>query len=412
MLATAAAVSQSFGRFTYSLLFTEIRDDFGISNSVGGALGSLSLLAYLLGSVLVSVTVVRVGMSLTAKLGLAGVLAALALLAWSPHVALLAVALVLAGVASAGVWVTVPGIATEVLGVAKRGVAAGCVTAGVGIGLVAASVIEAATEHGHWRLVYLVELVIGVVAMVWLVAVMRNAGLRTTVAIPAVVRSETLTGHTSRWHDSFNALASIPAWRSITLAYGLFASVISLVLTFTVARLTEDAKLGATIAAVSFSLIGVGSIIGGPLLGAISDRFGARRGSAVGLLIALGSTTAIATGNQASALTGAFFFGVAFTGVISAFITRISAHLDGDAFGAAYGLATIAFAAGLAIGPQVGGVAADWFDSFLPAFVLAIAVCAVCLVLTGTGDDPPKPRPPAPAVPPPVASPATPASHR
>ena len=35
----AVAVSQSFGRFSYSVLLTDIRADLGISNTIAGTLG-------------------------------------------------------------------------------------------------------------------------------------------------------------------------------------------------------------------------------------------------------------------------------------------------------------------------------------------------------------------------------------
>ncbi len=378
-ITTAVAVSQSFGRFTYSLLFTDIRDDFALSNTVAGALGSLNLLAYVLGSVLVSTTVVSIGMGRTVRFGLFGVVLSLGLLAWSPTIALVTITMVIAGVAAAGVWVTAPGIATEVLGAARRGVAAGWITGGVGLGLVLASIINALTSEGRWRIVYLVELLIGVVAVIALALTTRHLGKHTPTAKPQ---------KQSRLRHAFDVLKSVPAWRLTVAAYGLFAAVISLVLTFTIARLTEDAELSSTTAAIAFALIGVGSVIGGPLLGAIADRLGSRRTIALGLVIAAVGITAIATGNAIAALAGTFTFGIAFTGIVAGVAAYFSGHLDGEAFGAAYGLVTIVFGAGLAIGPQVGGLAADLFDSFLPAFVLAIGACVLGLVLNGWGDDP------------------------
>ncbi len=392
-LAAAVAVSQSFGRFTYSLLFTDVRDDFSLSNTIAGALGSLNLLAYLLGSVLVSATVARVGMGRTTRFGLFGVVVTLALLAWSPSVVLVAVAMVLAGGATAGVWVTAPGLATEVLGTTKRGVAAGWITGGVGFGLVTASIIDAVTTQGRWRLVYLVEFVIGVVVIVALAITTRHLGKRASLATAASSTATTsasgLVNPQSRLRTAVHALKMVPAWRLTVSIYSIFAAVISLVLTFTVALLTEDAGLSSTTAAVAFSLIGVGSMFGGPLLGALADRLGSRRSIAIGTLLAIIGMVAIASGNSIAALSGAFVFGVAFTGHISAIVAHIAGQLDGDAFGAAYGLVTIVFGAGLALGPQVGGLTADLFDSFLPAFILAIALCVVNLALTGWGDDPP-----------------------
>ena len=117
----ATAVSQSFGRFTYSLLFTDVRDDLGVSNTVAGAIGSANLVAYLLGSLVVSVVVGRWGLATVSHVGLVGVVVGLGFLAWGPGVAVVATALVLTGFAAAGVWVTAPAIATGLVGEARPG---------------------------------------------------------------------------------------------------------------------------------------------------------------------------------------------------------------------------------------------------------------------------------------------------
>ena len=95
-------------------------------------------------------------------------------------------------------------------------------------------------------------------------------------------------------------------------------------------------------------------------------------------------------GGQALAWGSAFVFGTAFTGIIASIAARVSDNLSGDEFGAAYGVATILFGLGLAAGPQLGGATADWFDSFGPAFGLAVAACVAGIALTGWGDDPPR----------------------
>ena len=151
-LAVATAVSQSFGRFTYSILYTEIRDDFELSNTAAGGIGSLNLVGYLLGSLVVAFGVGRLGLARTAKYGLAGVLVGLTLLSWAPKSVVVILALFVTGVTAAGVWVAAPGLATAVLGPNRRGVAAGWVTTGVGAGFILACIFDVAM--GSWRSVY------------------------------------------------------------------------------------------------------------------------------------------------------------------------------------------------------------------------------------------------------------------
>ena len=115
-LVIATAVSQSFGRFTYSVLYIEIRDDFGLSNTVAGGIGSLNLVGYLVGSLLVAYTIGSLGLVKTAKYGLAGVVLGLLLLSWSPNSFITLLALFLTGFSAAGVWITTPALATRLWG--------------------------------------------------------------------------------------------------------------------------------------------------------------------------------------------------------------------------------------------------------------------------------------------------------
>ena len=392
-LAAAAAVSQSFGRFTYSLLFADLRDGFSLSNTVAGALGSLNLLLYVVGSLVVALTVGRTGLSGAVRIGLAGNVAGLALLSWSPNVGVAAFALALTGFCAAGVWVGTPGLAAELLGPERRGAAAGWMTGGVGSGMVAAAAIDsllsssggtvstAAADLSHARSVYRVELVIGAAVLIAL-----------AIAVHKWSRTPGRTG----FGGARAALAKIPRAGQLITAYTLHAFVVTTVLTFVVDHLEGYADIfSARDAAIAFSSIGIGSIAGGPIFGRSADRLGRRRTVTIGFCVSMVSIVfmtaypLLEVGGQALAWGSAFVFGTAFTGIIASIAARVSDNLSGDEFGAAYGVATILFGLGLAAGPQLGGATADWFDSFGPAFGLAVAACVAGIALTGWGDDPP-----------------------
>ena len=395
-LAAAAAVSQSFGRFTYSLLYADVRDGFSLSNTVAGALGSLNLLLYVVGSLVVALTVGRTGLSGAVRIGLAGNVAGLALLAWSPNVGVAAFALALTGFCAAGVWVGTPGLAAELLGPERRGAAAGWMTGGVGSGMVAAAAIDAllsrsdssqsgeavlvAADLSHPRNVYRVELIIGAAIF---------------VALAVAVRRWARTPGRTGFGGARAALAKVPRAGQLITAYTLHAFVVTTVLTFIVDHLEGYADLfSSRDAAIAFSSIGIGSIAGGPIFGRSADRLGRRRTVTIGFCVSMISMVfmtaypLLEVGGRALAWTAAFIFGTAFTGIITSIAARVSDNLSGDEFGAAYGVATIVFGLGLAAGPWLGGVTADWFDSFGPAFGLAVAACVLGILLTGWGDDP------------------------
>ena len=396
-LAASAGVSQSFGRFTYSLLFADLRDGFDLSNTVAGALGSLNLVLYVVGSLAVALTVGRTGLSGAVRIGVAGNVVGLALLAWSPNVGVAAFALALTGFCAAGVWVGTPGLAAELLGPERRGAAAGWMTGGVGSGMVAAAAIDgllnrpnsaepgeavlAAADLSHVRSVYRIEFIIGAAVL---------------IALAVAVRRWSRTPGRTGFGGARAALAKVPQAGRLITAYTLHAFVVTTVLTFIVDHLEGYADLfDARDAAIAFSSIGIGSIAGGPIFGRSADRLGRRRTVTIGFVVSMISVVfmtaypLLAAGGQALAWVSAFIFGTAFTGIIASIAARVSDNLSGDEFGSAYGVATIVFGLGLAAGPQLGGATADWFDSFGPAFGLAVAACVAGSALTGWGDDPP-----------------------
>lgn len=358
-IALATTVSQSFGRFTYAVLLTDIRADLGLSNTVAGSFGSLNLACYLLGSVAVTLALVRHRLDVVAIVGLAGVVVGLAALAWSPHAAAVPLGLALTGAFAAGVWVTAPALAASRLGPERRGTAIGVVTAGIGVGMILSAWLDRTLA---WRDVYRVELVVGVVAL---------------VAFAVVLRQQRAANATRPQGLGFGAIKSVPRWRLLLGIYGLFAAAMALGITFLVALLEDDADYSAGAAALAFSMVGVGTVAGGPLFGSIADRVGRR--AALGGTMALQalSIAVAATGHRPGATIAAFCFGLSFTGGPVSTGARISDFATGEQFGSAYGVATLAFGAGLTVGPQLGGVITDWASSSRPAFAVAAGFAAL-----------------------------------
>ena len=362
-IVVATAVSQSFGRFTYALLLTDIRDEFALSNTLAGSLGSGNLAAYFVGSLTVIAIVGRVGLTLLAQASVALVSYGLLVLAFSDSAALAATGLVITGFAAAGVWIAAPALATAALGDSHRGTAIGIAVCGVGLGMVAASGLDATFS---WRDVYLVQAAIGLLATAMLVCVLRR-GASSSLMAPGL-----------------SAIRVVPRWKSLIIAYGAFSTAMSLVITFLVALLEDDAGYSPSEASFAFSMLGIGSVLGGPVVGMIADRLGRRFALVAAFSTMAVSTLAILTGHAPGATLAAFVFGLSFTGGPVAVTVVISDYTKGAAFGAAYGIATIVFSIGLTIGPQLGGWMADLAGSFRPVFVLAIGCALVSVVLTCT----------------------------
>ena len=398
-LAGAAAVSQSFGRFTYSLLYADMRDGFSLSNTVAGALGSLNLLLYVVGSLVVALTVGRTGLSGAVRIGLAGNVAGLALLAWSPNVGVAAFALALTGFCAAGVWVGTPGLAAELLGPERRGAAAGWMTGGVGSGMVAAAAIDALLSRLRQlpdpaRLCW--SRPISAIRATCTGSNSSSARRFSSPSPPPCAEWARTPGRTG-FGGARAALAKVPRAGQLITAYTLHAFVVTTVLTFIVDHLEGYADL--------FRLSGRRHRV-------LVDRHRQHRRRAdlrtlsrpswqaahrhhrvlrVDDLHGLHDGLPPARGGRAGAGVdvSAFIFGTAFTGIITSIAARVSDNLSGDEFGAAYGVATILFGLGLAAGPWLGGVQRPTGSTAsVPAFGLAVAACVLGIVLTGWGDDP------------------------
>jgi len=364
-ITVSVAVSQSFGRFTYSVLLTDIRSDLGLSNTIAGSLGSANLAGYLAGSLVVSLVVGRLGLNNVATTGLVLVTAGLGLLAWSPNVGIVAAGLVLTGFMAAGVWVTAPALATAELGDDNRASAIGVIFAGVGTGMILSSWLDTMYE---WRTVYRIEAAIAVAAVI----------------LSLLLKRRTPDGVTGRL--GVGAIRSIPGWQSLLVAYGLFGAGLALVITFLVALLEDDAGYSSASATTAFLVVAVGSIVGGPLYGRILDRAGRRIGLVTAFASMAASTIVIATGHRPGATVAAFVFGTSFVGVPIAVAAKVGDHTTGQTFSAAFGVATLVFGVGMTIGPQLGGSLADATGSFRPAFAIAAGVALIGGILIATNE--------------------------
>lgn len=351
----AAMVSQAFGRFTYSLLFTSIRDSLGVSNSRAGSLGSANLVAYLVGTLVVMVVVGRLGLNRTIRYGLAGVTIGLVILGWSSRYTTVLGGLVLTGLFAAGVWVTAPGIAAAQVAPERRGVAVGVVGGLLGAGIVASSALNTVLGRGRWHDLYKLQAGIAVVTLLIAAAL-----LRPERGADAVTRRRGLA-----------AIRQVDRWRSLLASYGLFGTAMALNLTFLVAVLHEDAGWTTAQASFAFSCFGLGTVVGGPLIGWMADRFSPR----FALVCANGSSVAAAavvvSGARPWATIAAACLGATFTGVPTTIAAAVAEAVEPASFGAAYGAATLAFGAGISFAPQLGGLIRDQVGSFRPIYLVS-----------------------------------------
>jgi len=367
LILLASMVAQSFGRFTYPVLLRAINDDLLGSLARAGTLGTVSLGAYLIGTATVSWLSTRVEPAVIIKAGLAVSAAGLAVLAGAGGFAGLAAGLFVAGLGSAAVWVPAPGLAASLVGPARGGLAIGVVGSGIGLGIFVVgpltNAVRASAGPGAWRPVYLIEAVVAlVVAVVVALAVRGPRRPEGPGAAPAAKVPTTV-------------IRQVPGWTYLVGAFGLFGAGYSLFFYFFVTQL-QDAGWSSSATNNVASLLGLASVFGGVTFGRLSDRFGRPRLMVVGFVVMATAPLLALTASPVPVLLAAIGFGMSVSGTPTAIGAVVADHLQGRAFGAAFGSLTFVFGAAQLAGPQVAGLIADRFDSFVPAFVAASLLSA------------------------------------
>lgn len=363
LVALGATVAQAFGRFTYGVLLPAVRDDLGLSNTVAGLFGTANVAAYLTGTLLIVRATARVRLLTLLRFGLGLSLSGLALAGFAPNATVLAGALVLMGLGGACIWIPSPAVAAGAVPDHRRGLAVGMIGAGIGTGIVfagrLADTLRQRSGDGAWHDVYLVEAGIGLVV---------------AVAILVLLRPEVTEPAPARTTSGLAVLRTMSGWVPLTLAYAAFGFSYLLAITYLTARLEDDAGYSEGRAAAIFALVGVATITGGIVLGAIADRIGPRRTLIGGFtLFSVGAAT-ILSGQPVAVGAGAGAIGMMFGGlpsVIAGYIVRMS---DQVTYGPRYAVATLAFGVAQVSSPQVGGLLADLTGSFTIVFVLSSGV--------------------------------------
>ena len=361
MVMIASMVAQGFGRFTYPILLDAINDDVLHSYTQAGLLGTISLVAYLSGTAAVSVASTRFEPISLVKIGLTLSAAGLALLAVAPGFAMLAIALFIAGLGGAGVWVPAPGIAATAVDPKRSGLAIGLVGSGIGLGIVVAGpltniVRSAADDEGAWRPVYAIQAAIAVVVLL---------GVLSLVRLPPVAKTATRV--------EVSSLRTVPGWQWLTTAFIIFGVSYSLYFYFLVAQLRETGWSSSASASV-FALVGLSSAVGGVAFGRISDRYGRPRTMGAGFVLLTASPLLTLTGQPVLIIVAAIAFGLCIAGTPTAMGAVVADTLDGKAFGAAFGSLTLVFGLAQVLGPPFAGVMAEATGTFTIPFALASAV--------------------------------------
>ena len=360
IVALAAAVGQSFGRFSFGVLLPAIRDDLGITNTLAGILGATNVGAYLLGTLMVAWATSRYRLINVLRTGI--VLATLGLLiagatkgAW-----VLAVGLFIAGIGGAFLWIPAPVIAADAMPAHRRPVAVALMSSGIGLGVVFVSVLSGnlrvAQGDGAWSSVYQIQFAIGLVLLVLTLM---------------LVRHQQAAPSGGSGIGGFESLQRMPGWLPLLVAYSAFGFMYLLVMGFLTTRLEDDNGWSTDDASLAFSLMGFAMIFGGPLLTALAQRLGVRRTLALAFGLWPVLVGVVLTGHSGLSLSACVALGLLFAGLPTLVTLYVVQNTSAQDYGPSFAAATLSFGIAQTIAPPVGGFIADQTGTFLYVFMLS-----------------------------------------
>ncbi|MBA4211941.1 MAG: MFS transporter [Polaromonas sp.] len=352
-LSLGAAVSLGITRFAYGLLLPPMREDLGWSYTLAGAMNTFNAVGYLIGAMATPWLMRRLSPMSLLVAGSLGASLFMALSGFFTAAAPLLAQRLLAGVASALVFIA-GGLLAARLGARqpkRSGFLLGIYYGGTGLGIVISAlgvppVLAAAAQQPHgwawawWALALVCLLATALMAWPARVLASQPPPAASTVAGPARV---------FRVRDFGFALAG----------YGGFGVGYIGYMTFVIALLREQGSSSAAITTF-YALLGLAVIASSRIWAGLLDRH--RSGQALARLNALLGLAAIVPALTSSPLwviASGLLFGGVFLSVVASTTALVRHNLPPAQWAAGISAFTIVFAAGQIVGPTVVGFIAD-----------------------------------------------------
>ena len=367
--AASAGVAQGFGRFTLGVVLPAMRDDLGLSNTVAGSLATANVTAYLIGTLAVAIASSRITLLTIMRVGLLVAVGGQVLSAFAPGVVVLAFGMFCSGFGGAWVWIPTPVVASAAFPPEKRGTAIGLLSSGMALSIVFTSQLAGWVRRlwgdEGWRNVYVVQAALGLLIAVGTIAVVRHA-------------QEQLSEKGSI--GGFDALRRVPGWKPVTAMYTTFGFMYLLVLAFMSSRLEDDNGWSASTASLSFTLIGLGMVVGGPIIAKSVAVYGTRATLATAFALWSTLVVLILPGWVVPTLAASVVIGMIFASIPVTLTMYFVQNASPEDYGPGFSAATLAFGVAQMISPQIGGALADWTSTFLWVLILS-AGCALLGIL-------------------------------
>jgi MFS family permease len=369
-------------RFAFGILLPSMAQGLDLSYAQRGYLGTGYFLGYLAMVAAAPRLARRLGNVRSILLGLCLVAATMALLGLAGTYPVALVAYTLTGVGSGAANISMMALVSAWFAKSVRGLAAGLVIAGNGLGIVTSGLVApAVVAAGDWRWgwVSLAGLVCVALAAAWLV-LRESPGVMGLAPVGEAGRDPAA--------PPFPAPPpSVPAKERaflvrLGLVYALFGLTYIIYGTFIVTTLVDEFAFPQAAAGRFWSCVGLFSMFSGALIGKFSDR----RGRRLGLAAAFAMQTAayLLAGLGASALPlylSVGLYGLSAWSVPTVMTAMVADRLGTERMAGGFAFITFFLAAGQVAGPALAGVLADAQGSFQPAYTLSAALTALAVWL-------------------------------
>jgi predicted MFS family arabinose efflux permease len=354
-LSVGAAVSLGVTRFAYGLLLPGMRADLGWSYTLAGAMNTANAVGYLLGALAMPALMRRLSPTVLLWAGSLAAALFMGLCGFFTDASVLLVQRLLAGVASALVFVA-GGLLAARLGSrapAHAGLLLGVYYGGTGLGITLSAllvpwVLDAFASQLHsWRFAWwaLALLCFAATALLrWPARVMAQ-----WEQLPTASGAEPGTGVEFRWYPFGFSLAG----------YGMFGVGYIGYMTFAVALLRAQGASGSAVT-VFYGLLGLAVVASSRIWAGLLNRH--RGGGAMARLNALLGLAVIlpaVTQSFAVVVVSGLLFGSVFLSIVASSTALVRHNLAPDAWATGISAFTIVFAAGQIVGPTLVGWIAD-----------------------------------------------------
>ncbi len=351
-LSMGAALSLGITRFSYGLLLPPMRNDLNWSYTLAGGMNTVNALGYLLGALMTPRLLQRWGASWVLMLGAVLASVFMGLSGFFTDSTPLLLQRLLAGVASALVFIA-GGLLAARLGAlqpARAGWLMGLYYGGTGFGIVLSAllvpaVLEAAAARPHgWAWAW------------WMLAVMSlvaTAVLRWPARVLRQLAPPLAAG--SAPSPSLN-------WRPFSYAlsgYAMFGVGYIGYMTFVIALLREQGASSSDVT-VFYALLGTAVVASSRIWAGLLDRF--KGGQVLALLnglLGLATLMPALTSAWPVVLASGLLFGGVFLSLVASTTALVRHNLPQAAWGAGISAFTIVFAFGQIVGPTLVGYIAD-----------------------------------------------------